>query len=206
MTGRAAVFGAGGHARVVGSILRAVGREIIGFFDDSFHNDTEIIQGAPLLGRFGDLDRFRGEIEAVYLALGDNARRQAAYADLDGRGFRLPALVHPRSLVEADASVGAGSVVCLGAILAAEVRIGPGCIVNTGASVDHECEIGDFVHLAPRATVAGRTRIGPGAFVGAGAVIADRLRIGRGVIIGANATVLADVPDGARIVGVHKAI
>lgn len=204
MKKQAAIMGAGGHARVIASILRAKHTSIYGFFDDSYTGFSEIIQGAPLLGRFNDVINFRNNFQTIYLALGDNLTRKKLFNFLDNHDFFMPTLVHPKAIVESDAVIDDATVVCLGGIISTEVRVGKGCIINTGCSVDHESSIGDFVHLAPQVVVAGRTTIGDFTFVGINTAIADKVTIGKNVVIGAGSVILRDVPDGAKVVGVHR--
>ena len=204
MSKQVAIMGAGGHARVIASILRATHAGIYGYFDDSCDYTSEIIQNAPLLGRFNDIVNFKKSIQSVYLALGDNQTRKKYFYSLIDNGFLLPSLVHPTATVESDAIINDAAVICLGGIIGTEVTIGRGCIINTGCSLDHESSIGDFVHLAPKVAVAGRTTIGNFTFVGINTAIADKVTIGRNVMIGAGSVILRDVPDGAKIVGVHR--
>jgi sugar O-acyltransferase (sialic acid O-acetyltransferase NeuD family) len=204
MTDKVAIIGGGGHARVVASILRAKGVDIHGFFDDSYSGSLEIIQGAPLLGRFDDIVNFSDAFQAVYLALGSNLIRKNYYDFLSEHDFLLPSFFHPTAIIESDVSIDCATAVCLGGIVGAEVKIGKGCIINTGCSVDHESIIGNFVHLAPKVAVAGRTSIGSYTFVGINTAIADKLTIGKNVTIGAGSVILTDVPDGAKVFGVHR--
>lgn len=203
MTHAAAILGAGGHARVVVSILRALEIPVLGCFDDDTRLGQSPIKETPLLGRCDDIEQHRKNITHVYLGIGDNQVRAKMYSRATGLGFSLPALVHPAARVEADASIGPGTVVCLGAIVATGASVGCGCILNTGCVLDHESSLGDFVHLAPRSVIAGRTKIGQRSFIGMGAAVAQCLTLGSAVTIGANAVVLRDVPDSAKIVGVH---
>lgn len=197
-----AVYGAGGHSRVVAAILRALELTVYGYYDDAF-TGSEMILGSPVRGLFADIDQARPACANAALALGDNQKRMQAFERLDELGFTLPSLVHPSALIEPDADVGPGTVICLGAKLCTQAVVGRGVILNTGASVDHESSIGDFVHLAPGAVVAGRTKIGERTFVGMNACIADGLTIGSRAIIGAGSIVLADVPSGMKVLGVH---
>lgn len=198
----AAVYGAGGHARVIASILRAKNIPIFGFFDDSFQ-ENEIIQGAPLLGPFAEILNYRDSFTDAYIAIGDNKKRENAYLYLKQKEIALPPLIHPSVVAEKDASIDEASIVCLGSILGTETKIGRCTIVNTGCSVDHESIIGDYSHLAPGTIVAGRTRIGNNTFIGMNSTIADQINVGDHVTVGAGSIILCDVPDGQRINGVY---
>jgi sugar O-acyltransferase (sialic acid O-acetyltransferase NeuD family) len=208
MKSRALVIGAGGHARVVGASLRFLGIEIAAYVDPALcarrqAGVKEMIAGAPVIGDAEVVQRFSPQEHDAYIALGDNAERQARFAQLRSEGYEMPALIHPESSLNYGVRIGQASCVCLGARLSAEVRIGAGAIVNTGALVDHESDIGAFAHLAPGVSIAGRVRIGETVFVGVGARIADGLSIGTGAIVGAGSVVLRDVPEGKKVLGVY---
>jgi sugar O-acyltransferase (sialic acid O-acetyltransferase NeuD family) len=200
---QAIVIGAGGHARVVGAALCALGVEISGFFDESFAGVEEPICGAPLIGTLGDVFKFEAHSYDAYVAIGDNEKRAEVIEKMRHAGYALPALIHPMSRLELDCRVGEASHVCIGAILGSQVRVGKGVIVNTGSSVDHESELSDFAHVAPGAILGGRVRVGEAAFIGIGARIAEKLSIGRGAVVGAGTVVLRDGADGVRVVGIH---
>lgn len=198
----AAIYGAGGHARVITSILKRQDIAIYGLFDDSYHG-PENIQDVPVRGKFLDILKYKQSISSVYLALGDNNLRRKAYEFLYRNQFTLPALIHPNTFLEMGSQIGAAAVICTGALLGTETHIGKGVILNTGCSVDHESRIGDFVHIAPKAVVAGRSTIGANTFVGMNACIADQLVIGKNATIGAGAIILKNVPDNTKIAGIY---
>lgn len=200
----ALVIGAGGHATVIGSILHRLNIPIKGYLDDAYKEGIqEEIKYASLIGHANDLGKYSPIEYAVYVAIGDNRKREQFVERISGLGYSMPALVHPSSQMELDCNVAPASVICMGALLATEVSIGQGVIINTGSSVDHEAVIGDYTHIAPRAVIAGRARIGKGVFIGMGACIAQGIVIGDGSTIGAGSIVLKDVPAQAKITGVH---
>ncbi len=200
-----AIYGGGGHARVVASILRALALPILGFFDDAPTGVSPPSPGVSVLGRGDQIAAHRDQITGVYLAMGDNLARSQAFERFSDQGFEMPPLVHPAACVESDAQIGQGTVVCMGAMVATQAVVGCACILNTGCCLDHESTLGNFVHLAPHAAVAGRTSIGSHTFVGMGAVVAQGLTIGKRSMIGANATVLSGVEDNTKVLGVHHA-
>ncbi len=203
MTGPVAIYGAGGHARVLASILHQLKLPILGYFDDSF-DGPEIIQGAPILGQFGDIVKYREKASSAVLAIGDNALREKAFNFLQQEGFSMPPLIHPSAIVESDVTIGEGTVICIGATVGTEVRIGNGVILNSGSLVDHECHISNFVHLAPKAAIAGRASIGRKTFIGINASIANNIKVGEEVTIGAGSIVLRNVPERTKVLGVYS--
>jgi len=203
MTGPVAIYGAGGHARVLASLLHQLNVPILGYFDDSF-DGPEIIQGGTVIGRFNDIIKFREKASSAVLAIGDNILREKAFHFLKNEGFSMPPVIHPGAIVESEIKVGQGTVICIGAVIGTEVKIGNGAILNTGCLVDHESKIGDFVHLAPGVAVAGRTSVGYGTFVGINASISNKIQIGNKSVIGAGSIVLRDVLDNQKILGVYS--
>ena len=196
------IYGAGGHSRVVAALVQALGWRVHGFYDDSFAG-LELIQGAPVRGTFAAMAQALEVTDQAAIALGDSQRRQEAFFRVRAWGFRLPAFVHPWARIEREARVGDGAIVCLGAMVGTQAVVGQGAIVNTGAIIDHESCLGDFSHLAPGVAVAGRTKLGARVFVGMNACVADGLHVGDDAVIGAGSVVLADVPAGAKILGVY---
>ena len=201
----AVILGAGGHARVVASILTATGRYLFkGFLDRTADTAGEDLGEGQVLGSWDDrLAEFGQDPDAcAFLAFGDGGERAAMAQRCRDAGLALPALVHPTACIDPTARIGEGSVVCAQAFLGPQAQVGEGVLVNTAASIDHESRIGDYATLSPRVTIAGRTSIGARTFIGIAACVADRLTVGADARIGAGAVVLNDVPGGAFVVGI----
>jgi sugar O-acyltransferase (sialic acid O-acetyltransferase NeuD family) len=186
---RVNVIGAGGHAKVVLSLLRDLGCEVAGVFDDDPATWNCLLAGAPV----------RGPVEQIaqsprlptIIAIGDNAVRHSIAARLDLDCFTA---VHPRAHVDRSAVIGVGTVVMAGAIIQPDARLGRHVIVNTVASIDHDCVVDDFAHIAPGARLAGGVHIETGVLFGVGAVSIPGVRIGSWSTVGAGAAVVADIP------------
>ncbi len=202
MTPCFAVYGAGGHCRVLVALLRQRGSDVYGVYDENYR-PGETILGAPVLGRLADMLHQRERFDSVAIAIGDNTQRRTVHATLQQAGLHMPPLVHPEARLDLAVERGSASVVCIGAILGAQACIGVGALVNSGAILDHESQLGDFSHLTPGVRVGGRACIGAGVFVGMGAVIAQGVTVGDNAVVGANAVVLSDVAKSERVFGVH---
>ncbi len=188
-----AVFGGGGHGKVVVDCARLMGQwtEII-IFDDQLGKNRS----------FQDLLRCSSHEFEVIIALGNNKVREELQSEVSKKGFALPLIRHPSSIVAEDVTIGKGSVLAAGAIINPGAQLGNGCIVNTAASVDHDCQVENFVHIAPGARLAGTVQVGQKSWIGLGAVIRENRTIGANVLVAAGAVVVDDVPDEETVIGV----
>jgi UDP-N-acetylbacillosamine N-acetyltransferase len=194
---RALIIGAGGHARVIASLLADQAEfEIAGILDSSTDFLGQKIGADKIVGSFDDLQAWCDKgVKSVAIALGDNQERAEWHARADQLGLDIVSLQHPTSIVEKSVQLGRGVIICAGSILAADVKVGEGVIVNTGAIVDHESSLGDFCHIAPGCRLAGRVSVGNAAFVGIGSSIRDNISIGKNSILGAGSVVISSIPD-----------
>jgi sugar O-acyltransferase (sialic acid O-acetyltransferase NeuD family) len=198
------ILGAGGHARVIASLLGHDTRyRVVGVLDQNPSKDGEIVGGFPVVGTFDDLEEWRDRgVAHIALAIGDNQRRADLYDSLIARGFHIAGLRHPRAMVERNATVADDAVLCIGSIIGAEAFVGANALINSGAIVDHECRIGAHAHLAPGSRLAGRVQVGDGVFVGLGVCVREGIRLGAGSQIGAGAVVVSDIPPGVLAIGI----
>ncbi len=202
MNGPVYLYGAGGHARVVLSVLEALGLPIGGLFDDSPARSD--VAGYPVLGPFR-----AGRVESggsLVLAIGSNEARRHLAEKLEAQVAWADALVHPAAIVHPGVALGAGTVVFAGGILQPGTVVGRHAIINTAATVDHDGRLGDFAHLAPGVHLAGDVHVGEGGFLGVGAGVVPGCRIGAWSIVGAGGVVTRDLPERVTAVGVPTRI
>jgi acetyltransferase EpsM len=205
MNGPIVVIGGGEHARVVMSAIRtgASGGELAGFVDPKPCAETAERFGVR---RLGDDDALRSvpraQVVLGFGALGSAGSRQQAVHRLTPLVKGWATIIHESAWVSPEATVGEGSVVMAGAIVQTGARIGAHCVVNTSAVIDHDVILEDFVQVAPGAILGGGVRVGAAAYIGMGAMIRDHTKVGAGAVVGMGAVVVADVAEGARVVGV----
>ncbi len=190
------VVGAGGHGKVVVAALLALGREVAAVLDDDPSKWGGRLLGVPVEGPVAERVRRGG---SGVLGIGDNRARRRLAAALD---LAWESVVHPAARVDPSVRVGAGAVICAGAILQPDARVGAHAVVNTGARVDHDCRIGDFAHVAPGAALAGEVHLGEGALVGVGSAVAPGVAIGAWATLGAGSLARSDLGAGAVAAGV----
>jgi sugar O-acyltransferase (sialic acid O-acetyltransferase NeuD family) len=117
-------------------------------------------------------------------------------------GIPFATLVHPLARISSRGSLGEGTILSVGAIVAAHTRLGRHVLVNRGALIGHHVTVGDYVTLGPGVNVGGSCQIGEGAYVGMGANLLPNIKIGPHSVVGAGAVVTRDVSSHVQVTGV----
>lgn len=199
------MVGAGGHCRVIMSLLTEVAKQysVEGVFDLQSPREDENVLGIPVVGHYSDLLSFPkpGSI-AVFIAIGDNLKREMVFQDLLVKGFQIPNLFSASAVIHQSVKFGRGNVFCHQCFIGPLVQIGDNGIINTNCVVEHETIIGDNCHVAPGAVIAGRVKVGDNVFVGLGAKIVDNVSVSSDIIVGAGAVVNKDLKEKGRYAGV----
>lgn len=134
------------------------------------------------------------------------AKRSLFVDQVAALGMRFATVTHPSARVSGKSTVGEGSIVSAGVVVATRTAVGCHVLLNRGVLIGHHTQIGDYVSIQPGANVAGACSIGARAFLGMGAIVLDRVTVGQGAIVGAGAVVTKDVPAGVQVVGVPARI
>ena len=119
----------------------------------------------------------------VICALGTTRRSeiiQQAYAC----GFTFVTLVHPSAQLPRESTVGEGSIVSRGCIIAAYTDIGRHVLLNSGCLIGHHVKISDFCTVSPGANIGGSVTLGEKTYIGMGATVLDHITIGAGCVVG----------------------
>jgi len=196
------LLGAGGHAKVVLALARALGRDVIGVCDPTLARaGTAQWRDLPVLGDDDALASWSpAQVELAngigQLPTGKHVRKLVHERHAE-QGFHFPVLVHPAAIVDPSATIGSGAQIMAGAVLQADVTVGVSSIVNTGARIDHDCIIGRHAHVAPGAVLCGGVRVGDQAFLGAGCTVLPLVAIGMRCLVAAGAVLARGLDDEA---------
>ncbi|WP_121610098.1 acetyltransferase [Mesobacillus foraminis] len=196
-----AVIGQGGHSKVVKDILMANHDEIIGYFDDKFHEaftNNEILYG-PIHSVYNIIETNKDV--KIIIAIGNNRTRKLVTERLELPVERYGVAVHPSAIISPSTQIGFGTVIMPNAVLNADASIEHHAIINTGAVIEHDNHIASFAHISPQVTLTGGVEICEGAHIGAGATIIPNIRVGEWSIIGAGATVVKHIPAHSTAMG-----
>jgi sugar O-acyltransferase (sialic acid O-acetyltransferase NeuD family) len=198
---RLAVLGASGHGGVVADAALASGWQEVVFFDARWP-DLAALGPWAVAGDGARLIATRAEFDGVVVAIGANRVRLERFRTLAAMGAIMVTILHPSATVSRFASVGAGSVLCAGAIVNPFANIGTAAIINTAATVDHDCHLADGVHVSPGAHLGGSVTVGEASWIGIGATVRQGITIGSDVVVGAGASVISTIGDAITVAGV----
>lgn len=200
------IWGAAGHAKVLAGVIHRVGGVVSATIDIQPH--VPAILGVPAF-RGGDaFERWLSTVTnpseysgAICIGGAHGDERIKVLTRMQNFGLDLRPLVDPNAFVDKTATLGEGSQVLPGAVIAAETSIGDACIINHRTSIDHESTLENGVHVAPGATLCGLVTVGTAAFIGAGSVVLPRLTIGARACVGAGAIVTRNVSSLTTVIG-----
>lgn len=180
------------------------GWEVAGFVESLDRQGCQrLLEGLPVRW----VDDIAG-LAADHHAIGGlgTTHRARFIEQVEALGVPFATLAHPTARISRRSSLGKGTLLSAGVIVAACTRLGRHVFVNRGALIGHHTTIGDFATIGPGANVAGSCQIGAGTYIGMSAVVLDHLKIGSHAVVGAGAVVTRDVPDRVQVVGVPARI
>jgi sugar O-acyltransferase (sialic acid O-acetyltransferase NeuD family) len=172
------IFGKGGHARVIASLLD---REVT--FIDKFDESSF----------FDRIDEARKS--DVFLGIGNDETRQRIYSRLNRVGIVPRTCIAKNAFVASSAFVGPGTVICPGAVVMTNAVVGENVIINTLSSVDHDCAVGDHCQMSVAVSLCGQVSIGTRCFLGVKSAVFPEVKIGDHVIVRGGSLVIKDVPS-----------
>ncbi|MBF0207645.1 MAG: acetyltransferase [Oligoflexia bacterium] len=189
-----AIFGCGGHAKVVADIIEVQNQfRIACFVSDKYYFDSFIGYECVVEADFWSMGINRGVV-----AIGDNWTRYKKVENILSHlpEFKFSTLVHPSATVARGVTVGEGTVVMAKSVVNTSSLIGKHVIINTNSSVDHDCFLDDFSSIGPGTTLGGSCAIGGCSAISLGASLIHKIKVGKNSVIGAGSLVIRDVGDG----------
>lgn len=184
------VFGNSGHAREVEALISLV------------MDETSLLVN-PIEEMQLSIDL---QSDNLYLGMGIPERRIEVVNRYRKLSEAMPSLIHPRTYISKNSSIGFGTVVQFGAVVSVEVEVGCGVLLNWNCTIGHDTKIGDGSVINPNSSISGNCEIGSGVLIGSGAVILSGISVGDFARIGAGAVVTKSVEAGSTYVGVPARI
>ncbi|PIF76985.1 sugar O-acyltransferase (sialic acid O-acetyltransferase NeuD family) [Variovorax sp. 54] len=186
---RLLIIGTGGHGRSIAeAVLLRDDYLLAGFLDDAAESEQRLWEW-PVWGKTSLLSACRDRVDAVFVAIGNNALREALHERVQEQGLALATVLHPTATISPRAAVGQGCAVMAGAVVGTGAQLGEGVIVNCGAVVDHDCTVEPFGHLGVNAGMAGSSVLGRCAWMPAGSTLAYGVKVSAGRVLRAGEVV-----------------
>lgn len=167
---KAYIFGSGGHAQVLYSIL-SLKYEVNFISKDS---EDEYFQSPK---------QFEDDI--FFIGIGSNTIRTEIFNKCKKSNLRLGNCIAPNAFIDPSVKIGEGNFIGYSCQILVNSIIGDNIIINTSSVVDHDCAIGDHTQITSGVILGGATSIGQNCFVGISSSILP------GISIGDNCNVMA---------------
>ncbi len=204
------LIGSGGHAKSIVDAIERQGKYQIKGFLDHADNQHVTYKHYKVIGEDKDaLQYYTQGIQNVCISigyLGNSTLRDKLYDSLKAIGYQFPVIIDPSAVIANDVIIEEGSFIGKNAVINSNSYIGKMNIINTGAIVEHDCVIKDFCHISVHATLCGNVHVEDHSFIGAGAVVVQGCSIGKDVIVGANSTILCNVLNQEKALGIYKGL
>src|SRR5262245_1941796 len=173
------ILGAGPYATDIADVAGEIpGVSVAGFVEGLDRSRCSVLcEGLPVHW-VDDLPRLAANHWFV-CAIG-TARAQVFIRQAEAAGCEFVTLVHPSARISPTSSLGRGTILNAGVILAAHTHLGAHVSVNRGATIGHHTRIDDFVTVGPGVNIAGTCRIGAATYSGIAATVLDHLTSGDG--------------------------
>jgi len=194
------IVGASGFGMEVLWLARRLGRNVVGFLDDTLEKQGKQIFGVPVLGVIGESSAYKNN-EFIVAIGSPRGREKVVSRILDCAVVEYATLIDPSAIVDSDVLVGEGGIICAGVICTIDVSIGRHTIINLNSTVGHEVEIDSFVTIAPNVSISGNIHLKRLVEVGTGAALRENLEVGTGSVVGMGSVLTKSVGEGKVVVG-----
>lgn len=174
---------------------------LLGFVDDTPDKINAFIDGIPVLGDIQWLETYPKNVYAV-CSLGQSKSRRAVVSKFKSPFIHWATLIDPDAKLYNNATVGDGSIICGGSILAINTHVGNHVLVNLNCTLGHDDVVSDYCVINPGVNVSGNVMLGKCVDLGTGSKIIQRHIICENTVIGAGAVVVKDIVASGTYVGV----
>jgi sugar O-acyltransferase (sialic acid O-acetyltransferase NeuD family) len=200
------IFGTGGFAREVHQIVEdlnavAPSLDFLGFLDENPAQHGSMLHGYPVLGGIAWLADAREDVSVVVAIGNPSSKKKVVDQICNTTKAQFATLLHPKAWVGNRVAIGAGSIICAGALITTDITIGRWVIVNIGSTVGHDAILEDYVTIAPTVNVSGSVVVAEGVDLGTGSTVIQGKNIAEWSIVGAGAVVVRDVEANKTVVG-----
>lgn len=162
------ILGAGDFGHTVKEIA-----EDIGIFDNIDFLDDDIGKNGTI-GICADYSSFRNRYNVALPAFGDNKLRRDYVSKLVAAGYIVPKLIHPLATVSQFACIDNGVIVEANATVNANTTVGVGSLICSSSLVDKGVTVEPYCHIDSNATVVKDSVVRSFTHVKSGVVFSEK--------------------------------
>ena len=195
------IIGSGTYGQVYAEYLKDI-YNVTAFYDDDENIINTKINGIKVAGKVSDALEI-DKATAVFIPIGNNPIRVKLLKQFEAKGFDIPSLIHPQTIVHPSVKIGKAVYILPGTNIMPLSVIGDYCMMSVNSIVSHHTILGEGVFLSFGVNIGASLILEDLVYVGIGATVMTGLKtVGRNSLIGAGAVVIKDVPDNAVVAGV----
>ena len=172
-----------------------------GFLDDDKNKQGSEYFSAPVLGEVTKALDLQNAAIIIGIAF-PGIKRHIVEVIKKNSDLFFPSLIHPKSWISADVSIGAGVIIYPGTTVNYGADIGDYTVLNMNCAIGHHTEIGAFSSFAPGVNTGGHTKIGNNVEMGIGASTLQNIKVGDNAIVGGQTMITKNVISGKKVAGV----
>lgn len=202
------LLGAGGHAKVLLSILIRQHTEITGVCALQ-PPQSAIFASIPYLGNDTTVLNYPPDQTMLINGVGalpGSSIRNDIFTRFTALGYHFASVISLDAMVDPHCRLGEGVQIMPGVIINADAEIADNVIINSGAIVEHDCKLERHTIVSPGAILCGGVSCRENSYIGAGATVIQGLTLGRNTTVAAGSTVVRNLLDNQKIYGAKSVI
>ena len=194
------IVGASGLGKEVLWLAKRLGRNVIGFLDDTPEKQNTKLLNCPVIGKINEFDQF-DNIEFV-IAIGSPRGRELVFKKMTENGTpQFATLIDPNAVIGENIKIGEGCLICAGVILTVDICIGRHVVINLNSTIGHDVIIGDFVTIAPNVSLSGNVTLANTVELGTNATIREKITVEQGAMIAMGSVITKNVEENKLVAG-----
>jgi acetyltransferase-like isoleucine patch superfamily enzyme len=197
------IGGGRGSIQALDLIEKVGGLLPIGYVSDKKNNYIDPI-GMRFLGDTS-LENLRKvmineSVNEFVLTVGSSSNfRLRIYNDSRNLGIKLISLIHPKTIIGGNVTIGSGTLIFGGVHIGTQTKIGNACFISSNSSIEHHNVIGNGFCCGPNTNTSGGVVIGEGVSFGINVGVEPDLVIGNNSVISSGIVLTDNVADKSTI-------
>lgn len=198
------LLGIGANSSVYMDLIEDCGHSIAGLYHYNHTRTGESYSDTKIDGCFEDLLN-RSSLKGMNFALsmGDITVRKALYDRILAKGCNVPTLIHPTAIISKRASIGEGVIILPRSIVQADVSIGNNTVITIHTTIAHTSRIGNHCMISGHCIVGAYVHVCDSVQIGQGStLVSGKVNVvGEHSIVGAGAVLREDVKPHSMYIG-----